>query len=251
MAHFKDKFSRQSDVYLKYRPFYPDELFEYLQSLTESHDLALDCGTGNGQAAIGLTKYYKKVIAMDPSEEQIKNGLSHPRITYKKGIAEQSGLESSSVDLITVAQALHWFQFDRFYAEANRILKKNGVIAIWTYGLPAISDEIDRIVKYFHDEVLDDYWLYENRLVENEYTTIHFPFPQMETPVFEIIRELSLEELTGLLSSWSAVEYCKQKTGTDPVKVIHKDLKEVWGDPDHRKKATWKIRLIAGRLNTE
>ncbi|HEX6981553.1 MAG TPA: class I SAM-dependent methyltransferase [Balneolaceae bacterium] len=247
MTDFKDNFSKQSNTYLKYRPTYPGELFEYLRSLTEGHDVAWDCGTGNGQAAISLTKYYKKVYATDPSEQQIRNALPHRQIVYKVEKAEHSGLKDQSVDLITVAQAIHWFNFDEFYTEAKRVLKDNGAIAAWTYSLPAISDKIDNIIKDFHDQTLGEYWLYENSLVIKRYSTIPFPFKKLSTPAFLMHKELSLNDLVGFISSWSAVQRYKSKNGNNPVDKLETKLAKLWGGRNEVKEARWEIILKAGQ----
>ena len=175
-SSFQDNFSKQSQTYLKYRPTYPVELFTYLSTLTESHDLAWDCGTGNGQAAISLTRFYESVFATDPSEQQIKNALPHSRIIYKVEIAEQSGLKDHSVDLVTIAQAIHWFHFESFYAEVKRVVKPNGIIAAWAYGLPSITLDIDKAIRHFHDNVIGHFWQSGNRMISKKYNTIPFPF---------------------------------------------------------------------------
>ena len=245
---FKDNFSKQSDIYLKYRPTYPTELFEYLSKLTPEHDLAWDCGTGNGQAAIGLTKFYKNIYASDPSDDQIKNALPNGKITYRVEKAENPTLKNNSVDLITVAQALHWFEFDKFYQEANRVLKVNGVIAVWAYKLPSITHEIDKIIKYFHNEVVGEFWQQENRLVEKKYRTIPFPFEELPAPEFRIEKSLSLTELTGLIQSWSAVQRFIQKNRKDPIPKLKEELASCW-DQHFRKKITWKLALKVGKSN--
>ncbi|HEX9651083.1 MAG TPA: class I SAM-dependent methyltransferase [Cyclobacteriaceae bacterium] len=246
---FKDYFSKHSDLYLKYRPTYPVELFEYLSTLTQEHDLAWDCGTGNGQAATGLTKFYKNIFATDPSEEQIRNALPHKKIIYRVEKAEHSTLNNNSVDLITAAQALHWFEFDKFYAEAKRVLKENGIIAVWIYKLPLISCEIDKIIKHFHDYTVDEFWQFENRLVEKKYSTLHFPFEELPTPEFSIEKFLTLPELLGLIHSWSAVQRFIQKTGRDPVLELKDKLMTCWGLPEQKRKIKWKLTLKVGKNN--
>ena len=245
--HFKDNFSRQSDLYLKYRPSYPAELFEYLSSLTKEHELAWDCGTGNGQSAISLTKFYKTIYATDPSEQQIKNAFKHDKIIYKVEKAEDVGLNNNSVDLITIAQALHWFQFDKFYAEAKRVLKKNGIIAAWAYNLPVITPEIDKIVYDFHEDVLGEFWLYENRLIDKKYSTIPFPFQELSPPAFRIQKDLLLNELVGLIKSWSALQRYIDKYGKNPVDELENGLQKCWGNSEDKKEATWKLILRVGR----
>jgi SAM-dependent methyltransferase len=247
MTQFKDNFSKQSGIYLKYRPTYPAELFQYLSSLTQDHNLAWDCGTGNGQSAISLTQYYKAVYATDPSEQQIKNALPNSKITYKVEKAEQPGLEDNTVDLITIAQAIHWFDFDKFYTEVKRVLKKEGIIAAWAYGLPGISPEIDPVLKHFHDEIIGEFWQNENRLIDKEYSTIPFPFKQLSPPHFKICKSLSLNDLLGLVSSWSAVQRFIDQNSYNPVEELEGQLLKLWGNRDHNKEVTWNLILKIGQ----
>lgn len=246
MIPFKDNFSKQSDTYVRFRPTYPPELFNYLASLTEAHDLAWDCGTGNGQSAIGLAAHYRSVYASDPSERQIAHAIPHARVLYKVEPAETPDLPDASVDLVTVAQALHWFDFDRFYASVKRVLKPGGVFAAWAYGLPGIDPATDAVIRQFHDETLNDFWKAENRLIEKEYKTIPFPFEELKTPHFEIRKQINLTDVFGLLRSWSAVQRYIDTHGTDPVSALETELTQAWGNADE-KEAVWKLILKAGR----
>lgn len=246
MESFKDNFSKQSNAYQKYRPSYPKELFEYLSNISKTHNLAWDCGTGNGQSAVGLAHYFENVYATDPSERQISNALSHPKITYRVEKAETCSLENKSADLITVAQALHWFDFEKFYAEVKRVLKPNGIIAVWTYSLPKISFEIDEIVLHFQDNILGGFWQKENQFVSEEYRTIPFPFKEIETPSFKFQKKITFEDLKGLLVSWSATQRYKDQNGTDPVLEIENNLLNLWRKSHETKLATWNIFLKVG-----
>lgn len=237
---FKDHFSNQSTTYRAFRPTYPDALFAYLRTLTKDNDLAWDCGTGNGQAAIGLTRHYKKVIATDPSEQQIANAIQHDQISYRVEKAEQSSLEAHSVDLITVAQALHWFEFDAFYAEVKWVLKPGGVIAAWAYGLPTLPDEVKAVIRHFHDVVVGEFWQAENNLISKKYTTIPFPFLEIEAPPFFISKMVSLDEVLGHVSSWSATQKFIAAKSYNPVEGLKNDLLQVWGN-EEEKEATWKL----------
>ncbi|MGP8215728.1 MAG: class I SAM-dependent methyltransferase [Bacteroidia bacterium] len=250
MTNFKDNFSKQSDIYVKYRPHYPAELYSYLSSLTEEHKIAWDCGTGNGQAAIGLAPFYNKIIATDPSEEQIRNSLPNEKVKYLVEKAENNSIQSNSIDLLTIANALHWFDFDIFYKEANRVLKNNGIIAAWAYGIPAISPEVDKIIKQFHDHTLKDYWQPENRLVEKRYRTIPFPFEQIESPAFFSEKFMNLTDITGYLNTWSAVQRFIGQKKFNPTEQLEKDMANVWGNPNSEKKVTWELILKAGRVES-
>lgn len=249
MSTFKDNFSKQAEIYAKFRPAYPKELFEFLKRLTAEHKLAWDCGTGNGQSALKLADYYEKVYATDPSGEQIKNATTHDRIVYKVENAEApSSIEANSVDLITVAQAIHWFDFDKFYAQVKRVLKTNGIIAAWTYGLPAITKELDSIIKDFHDNVVGEFWLPENKLVEKEYSTIPFPFNTIKTPDFFIKKQITLSEISGLLRSWSATQKYIDKYNENPLVYLSQKLQEHWKSSKAEKEITWKLILKVGKI---
>lgn len=248
MENFKDNFSKQSNAYQKYRPSYPKELFEYVSGLCPQHNSAWDCATGNGQSAKGLADYFEKVYATDPSEQQISNAHSSSKIIYRVEKAENSSLENNSVDLITVAQALHWFDFEKFYSEVKRVLKPKGIIAVWTYNLPKISPEIDKLILHFHDNIICEFWQKENQFVSEEYQTIPFPFKEIKSPSFKFQKEITLEDLKGLLISWSATQRYKDQNGTDPLLLIENDLKNFWNKADETKLATWSIFLRAGRI---
>lgn len=245
--NFKDNFSKQSDVYLRYRPQYPGALYDYLVSLCAGRELAWDCGTGNGQAAVDLAAFFDRVIATDPSEQQINNAMVHDKVSYAVAKAEEAPLNDNSVDLLTVATALHWFDFDRFYPEAKRVMKPDAVIAAWAYGNPAGEPEINALIDQLHDNILGDYWLVENRLSENNYQNVPFPFEEIKGPEFKIEKLLNFEELTGLFNTWSAVQRYKDKNGSNPVQLIENELLLIWGDKEEPKLFTWQLALRVGR----
>ena len=178
-----------------FRPTYPTELFDFLAALTPEHTLAWDCGTGNGQSALQLAACYSKVYASDPSAEQIKNAVPHDSVVYKVESAENPlSLADHSVDLITVAQAVHWFDFDAFYRQVKRVLKRNGIIAVWAYGIPTVDAAIDPIINDFHDRVVGEFWLPENRLIDQGYATLPFPFDPIQSPDFFIRKQVTHDE---------------------------------------------------------
>jgi ubiquinone/menaquinone biosynthesis C-methylase UbiE len=244
---FKDNFSKQSDIYVKYRPQYPRELYAYLASLTAERESAWDCGTGNGQAAIGLAAFYNKVIATDPSEQQIKNCLPHEQVKYVVEKAEQTSIDSNSVDLITVANALHWFDFESFYKEARRVLKRNGVIAVWAYAQPIISPAVDTIVRHIHDDILGPYWLAENQLVQDAYVNIPFPFQQIRAPQFFCEKKMNLDDFIGYLNTWSATQRFINKNNFNLLDKLGDELHAAWGS-DEQKTIRWKLILKVGRV---
>src|SRR5437870_12319458 len=191
---FKDHFSKQAAGYAKFRPRYPQQLFDYLGSIAPSRQLAWDCGTGNGQAAIGLASLFDRVIATDASAKQIAKADPHERVEYRVAPAENSGIESETIDLIMVAQALHWFDLPRFYEESRRALKANGVLASSAYNLLHIEPAIDEVVNRYYFEVVGLFWPPERALVE-KFEELPFPFPEIKTPSFEMIAQWNLEHL--------------------------------------------------------
>ncbi|WDO12359.1 class I SAM-dependent methyltransferase [Flavobacterium sp. WW92] len=248
---FKDNFSKQAAVYSKFRPMYPRELFEFLGSLTTEHRLAWDCGTGNGQSAVQLAGFFERVYATDPSAEQISNAFAHEKITYRVENAEApSGLDDNSVDLITVAQAVHWFDFDLFYAQVRRVLKPEGILAVWAYGIPAVNSELDAIIRDFHDNIVGEFWLAENRLIDKEYATIPFPFEEIKVPEFFIRKQATLEEALGHFRSWSATQKYIDRYARDPISSLRERLQEYWGDTATEKEITWKLIVRVGKAGS-
>ncbi|RHX89078.1 class I SAM-dependent methyltransferase [Leptospira stimsonii] len=244
---FRDHFSSHSSSYSEFRPCYPRELFAYLKSLVPNGNVVWDCGTGNGQAAVSLAEFFDKVIATDPSENQIANAESHPRVEYRVAKAEESTLENSEVDLITVAQAFHWFDFEPFYKEVLRVGKKNGILAIWGYGLHRIIPEIDSLIDRLYGEIVGSYWPPERRYVEEEYKTISFPFEKITPPFFSMKEEWTVDQVLGYLRTWSSVQKYIQKNESDPVLLIEENLRSAWGDEKTRM-VEWPLFFRIGRL---
>jgi SAM-dependent methyltransferase len=242
----KDNFSKQSKEYALFRPQYPGALFDYLISLAKDRKLAWDCGTGNGQVAVALANYFEKVMATDISENQIKNAFQKANITYSIQRAEHTSFHSDSFDLITVAQAIHWFDFSAFYKEVNRTLKSNGIIAVTGYHLARVSPEIDIIVDYFYSEILDGYWDKERNYIDEYYRTIPFPFPEIEAPEISMTSEWNFETLIGFLNTWSAVQHYIQKNHKNPVDIIYEGLKSNWGN-DEKKTVSFPLFMRMGR----
>jgi SAM-dependent methyltransferase len=242
---FKDHFSKQAADYAKFRPRYPQELFDYLGSIAPSRQLAWDCGTGNGQASVGLASVFDRVIATDASEKQISSAQAHERVEYRVAPAETSGLESGTVDLIMVAQALHWFDLDQFYAEARRVLKPNGVLAASAYNLLLIEAAIDEIVNRFYHEVVGPFWLPERKLVEN-FAGVPFPFHELDPPEFEMTAQWNLDQLVGYLGTWSSTQRFIAETGVDPIAEIRKDVSAAWGDSNRTWRVVWPLTLRVG-----
>ncbi|MDM8560208.1 class I SAM-dependent methyltransferase, partial [Candidatus Parabeggiatoa sp. HSG14] len=203
---WKDNFSKQADIYAKYRPQYPLELYTFLVNLVKNHQFTWDCGTGNGQVATKLAPFFDNVIATDASQSQLAHAKQLPNIEYRVAKAEISGLFSNSVDLITVAQAIHWFDFDNFFAEVHRVARNDSMIAVWGYGLLKISPELDAVLQFLYADVLGDYWDIERKHLDVAYQTIPFPFKTIETPQFNMRLQWNLTQLIGYLKTWSSVQ---------------------------------------------
>ena len=231
---FSDHFSKHADLYVKARPSYPESLFQFLSDVAPQHVAAWDCGTGNGQAARSLAKHFKKVYATDASEEQIRRAILHPGVEYAVAPAEASGLGDLSVDLITCAAAVHWFDLDRFYAEANRVLKPGGILAVWTYVLQHVDEKVDNVMSHLGLEILKPYWPKEIDRVWASYDTLNLPFTPVDTPHFVAEAEWTLEEFLAYARSWSAVQRYIEKNDSDPIELVRKDVTKAWGDHKQR-----------------
>jgi SAM-dependent methyltransferase len=243
---FKDHFSKQAAGYAKFRPRYPQKLFDYLGSIAPSRQFAWDCGTGNGQAAVALASVFDCVIATDASEKQIVNVEPHDRVEYRVAPAESSGIESETVDLITVAQALHWFDLDRFYAEAQRVLKLDGVLAASAYNLLQIEPDIDEVVNRYYYEVVGPFWPPERKLVE-QFSDLPFPFQEIDPPKFEMTAHWNLDHLLGYLRTWSSTQRFMAAKGSDPLEQIMDELRAAWGDSRQTRTVVWPLIVRVGR----
>ena len=243
---FKDHFSKQAADYAKFRPRYPQKLFEYLGSVAPNRGLAWDCGTGNGQAAVGLATVFDRVIATDASEKQIANARSHERVEYRVTRAEKSDLESASIDLIMVAQALHWFDLDRFYDEVRQVLKPDGVLAASAYNLLRVQPAIDEVVNRYYYEVVGPFWPPERELVEN-FADLPFPFHEIDPPKFEMTAQWNLDHLIGYLRTWSSTQRFMAAKGSDPLEQITDQLGNAWGDPQQVRNVVWPLTVRIGR----
>lgn len=244
---FKDHFSQQAPDYARYRPNYPPALFAWLAQVAPSTETAWDCGTGSGQAAVGLAAHFGHVIATDPSSSQLEHAERHPRVDYRVASAEVSLLDTASVDLVTVAQAIHWFDLDRFYAEAKRVLKPGGGVAAWTYTLLDVEAGIDELLTDFYRNVVGPYWPPERRMVDDRYRSLPFPFEPIAPPAFEIGTEWSRDDLLGYLGTWSATRAYIKAKGADPLIEFARRLAPLWPDPALVKALRWPLHLRVGR----
>ncbi|HET9233473.1 MAG TPA: class I SAM-dependent methyltransferase [Candidatus Eisenbacteria bacterium] len=245
---FHDHFSRVSSAYAAFRPRYPQVLFERLAALAPEPASAWDCGTGSGQAALGLAHYFEQVWATDASAAQLASAEPHPRVHYRVARAEQSGLLPGSVDLVTVAQALHWFDRPRFYDEVRRVLRPGGVLAAWCYDLMDIEPSIDAYVHDFYTRIVGPYWPPERSLVEARYATLEFPFERIDMPPVLMEAHLTLDALGGYMRTWSAVGRYREAHGNDPVTSLLEELLPLWGEPQTERSVRWPLTVRAGRV---
>lgn len=244
----KDNFSIHADKYLKYRPAYPPDLMRFLNETARFHENAWDCGTGNGQMAKGLSPYFKHIFATDISEAQLKECLYEENITYKIETAEKTSFPDNMFDLITVAQAIHWFNFKAFYAEVERTIKPGGVLAIVGYGLLQIDGETDKVISKLYTELLGPFWDKERKYIDENYQTILFPYEEMLAPEFQNTYEWSFEQLIGYLQTWSAVNHYVKRKGENPVELMYPELKNAWGQTNF-KKVKFPLLLRMARIN--
>jgi len=226
----KDNFSNNSSEYAQFRPKYPAELYSFLESLVEEKEAAWDCGTGNGQVAGELANFFKRVEATDISQQQLDNAIKPSNINYSLQPAEKANFPDNSFDLITVAQAIQWFNFSQFYKEVNRTLKPGGIIAVIGYGLFKSNEQTNDLINHFYRDILGPYWDPERRYLDDGYRSILFPFEEIPTPDLEMEFSWDFEHLIGYLKTWSAVKHFQRKNGYDPVDLISKDLRTSFGE---------------------
>ncbi len=238
-----DHFSKIASSYASFRPTYPKDLYEYIISHVKHKNIAWDCATGNGQAARVLKNYFHNVFASDISTKQIENATLKDEINYGVFSAEKTPFADHSIDLITVAQALHWFNFDLFYKEVLRVLSKNGTLAVWCYGTFSIDQKIDPILNEFYINILGDFWPTERKYVDEKYETIPFPFNHIQNSGFNIALEWNIYELAGYLSTWSAVNRYIKTKGENPLRWIQNKLTPLWENPQEKKSVTWPLFL--------
>jgi SAM-dependent methyltransferase len=243
-SQFKDHFSGHADAYARARPTYPAALYDFLHECSADHSLAWDCATGNGQAARMLGARFKNVIATDASATQVAAAEPCSNVEFRVAPAEASGLPAASIDLVTVAQALHWFDIERFFDECARVLKPGGVLAVWCYGTCMIEPACDRIVHGLYER-LSPWWPPERRIVERGYSDIDLPFEAFPCPRFEMTVDWSAADMLDYIATWSASQHCLRDTGDDPVAAIRDELHAAWGEA--RRAVHWPLYLKAAR----
>lgn len=244
----KDNFSERSALYSQFRPDYPTALIDFICSEVPGFSRAWDCGTGNGQLARHLSEHFIQVFATDISARQLGNAVAADNISYSVQPAEQTTFADDQFDLIAVAQAVHWFDFEKFYAEAVRTAKNNALIALIGYNRPRIDGNIDELTDDFYFSTVGPYWDAERKYVDENYKTIPFPFTEITSPEFAHELSWSAEQLLGYFSTWSAVKHYTKQNNTDPVSKIREKLLRIWPEQE-LKTARFPIITRMGRIS--
>lgn len=244
-----DHFTPLAAQYKSFRPAYPDELFDWLASIAPQRKLAWDCGAGNGQATIPLASRFELVLGTDISAAQLASAQSLANVEYRVMPAETSGLPDHSADIVTVAQALHWFDLPKFYAEVRRVLKPQGIIAAWGYNRLQIDHAgLQQVLDRFYDETIGAYWPPERVHVENNYQDLAFPFTRISPPPFALHKEWPREHLLGYLRSWSAVGKFQAANGFDPVSELADEISAYWQE-GKTYRIEWPLFMHVGRMD--
>lgn len=245
---FHDHFSANASGYAQFRPTYPDALFAWLAAHSPAHTLAWDCATGNGQAARALAPHFRSIVATDASAAQIAAATPCPGVDFRVAPAEASGLATGEAALVTVAQALHWFDLERFYAEVRRVLMPGGLLAVWCYETLSLGPALDAVLNHFYRDQLGPYWPPERRHIENGYAELPFPFARLETPAFTMHADWRLADLVGYLGTWSAVKRYRDAGHADPLPELTRALAPHWGEAEAARAITWPLYLQVGRV---
>jgi SAM-dependent methyltransferase len=243
---FKDHFSERAAGYASYRPHYTPELADWLASIAPERGLAWDAGCGSGQLSTLLGDRFGAVVATDASKEQIAQAPPHPRVEYRVEPAERSSLGDRSVDLVTVAQAVHWMNLDLFYAEVRRVAKPRGAIALVAYGIAVIDPAVDAVIDRFYSGDLDGYWPPERKHIETEYRDIPFPFARIAAPRMDLRVSWTVDEMLGYVRTWSAVRALEKARGPALTERFDAALRKVWGS--QAREVRWPLVILAGKL---
>jgi SAM-dependent methyltransferase len=247
----KDYFSGHAKLYATFRPTYPVALYEFIyKNLKTAKSVAWDCATGNGQVAAQLSKDFEKVFATDISQNQLENAHQKRNIIYSVSPAEKTSFTDNQFDLITVGQALHWFNLDAFYREVKRVGKNDGLLAVWGYSVCSVNPEIDLLLLNFYNSVVGPYWDSARKLVDDHYASISFPFEEIASPEFQLRVEWTLDEFLGYLRTWSATQKYTQLNNHDPIPDFALTLKP-WWKANERRKINFPVFLKLGIIKNE
>ena len=245
---WKDLFSAGASGYSQFRPTYPAPLFSWLGGVVPGHRLAVDVGAGSGQAARDLVRLFQRVVAVDPSRAQLASGGPHPGVDAVVGSASALPVGQGTADLIASAQAFHWFNHPAFFAEVARVARPDAVLALWCYGLSAVSPEVDAAVFELYDGHLGPFWEPERRLIETGYAGVAIPFVPIEPPSFEMKSDWTFAQFGGYLSTWSPLDKYRQATGRDALEAMAPKLAAAWGNVERPRTVVWPLSLRVFRV---
>ncbi len=243
---FKDHFSSVAAQYAQARPEYPADLYAWIESIVMVHGLAWEPGCGSGQATRDLAPLFDRVHATDPSAAQIAQANGPANVTFRVEPGEATTLGDGTADAVCVAQALHWFDQPRFFAECARVLKPGGVLLAWGYQDMTAPDGVDAALQPFRDAI-EAYWPPERWFIDAAYRDFAFPFDWIEPPVFELRAEWNLARMLGYFSSYSATKRYIDANGVDPVAVHAQAIAQAWGDPRQTRVLRWPMFVHARR----
>ncbi|MGL5938960.1 MAG: class I SAM-dependent methyltransferase [Waterburya sp.] len=246
-----DLFSDKSDLYAAARPQYPQNLYEFVASCVNNKERVWDCGAGNGQASVAIAEYFSEVHATDISDRQIAHAIPKNNVFYSVQPAEETNFPNAYFDAVIVAQALHWFDLERFWTEVKRVLRKNGIFVAWGYTEFAISPEIDVVIKEGILDIIDSYWSPRIHLLRDGYRHVGFPFEPIPVPPIKMKIMWTLPELLAYMHTWSATRQCMQQQGMKFFEVLSDKLLAVWGKPEAKKEINMNFQAIAGRNQSE
>ncbi len=249
MSDTSQLFTRNSDAYSANRPTYDPALIAWLSSQAPDLSLAWDCGCGTGQATQDLARHFQRVVGTDVSAQQLAKAEAGPNIDYRCEPAEQTSLADGSVSLTLVAQALHWFDLERFYAEVRRVSRPGALLAVISYNRSHITPEVDALVNHLYQDILGPYWAEERKHVEQGYRTLPFPFERIEVPPFTLDAQWDLARLLGYLESWSALGTYEAAHGNDPLDPLRDAFLQAWGDPASTRRVSWPLTVNLGRVS--
>ena len=246
---FKDHFSEGSAEYARRRPTYPADLYRFLAGACEQRECAWDVGTGSGQAAVALAEWFGRVIATDGSDRQIAAARPHPAVAYRVAMAESSGLSDAGVDLVPVAQALHWFEQEAFFEEVRRVARPGAVVAAWTYRAADIAGAVGAVVRRYDLETMAPYWPPERRHVACAYRSLELPFEPLTAPPFSVTMRLDCSGLIGYLETWSATRAAR-RSGPDPLPAVARELAAAWPRDEPVLDLRMPLYVLAGRVRS-